>query len=118
MKTSLSEKVSEKDSSVESALLKCVSYPFNILGYQIVHGTYIANPFKKEGVVHNLSSLLKTYRGDIGQLNEIEFIETFSECFFYTYQCQDVSEYDEHIIKFYTKDLNLLYIYKGNFIGA
>lgn len=118
MEKTLSKRYTEKTSMVEKTLLQCISYPFNILGYQLVHGNYISEKFRKVEVVHGLLDLLFQHRSGIGQLEEIKFIEKFCNAFFYTYQVLNTGEYMEHVIKFYTKDLALLYIYKGNNING
>jgi len=116
MDKTISQKYTEKYSKVGEAVLQCISYPFNILGKVLVHGNYIDSVYKEENKVHNLDVLLKAKKQGIGQLQEIDFIENFCGCYFYTYAVVDNGEYDAYIISFYTKDLALLYMYEGNHI--
>ena len=109
-----SQEYSDKMSHEGNALLQLVSQPFKRLGWQIVHGVYINDIYREDDRVHNLSVFLEEHRKHVGHTDAVAFIETFCECFYFTYNVNDVGEFDEHLIKFYTKELELLYSYSGN----
>ena len=90
-------------------LKNIVFYPFKIIAYQIIFGNYIDKKWKEKDTCHKFKNFLKEYRNNIGQLIELDTLENLYEVFYYTYNIQDIGEFDELNIKFYNKDLELLY---------
>jgi len=116
MKKSLRDEYIEHDSSLAPALEAISAHPFNVIGYKIVYGNYIQTKYRREHVVHTWSSFITRHRQDIGQLLEVAFIENTAKCFFFTYTTVDRYEFDVFEVRFFTKDLQLLYTYVGNSI--